>query len=123
MFSLVLGLGTALFLWPRDRITAESWKKIRIGMTVEEVEDVLGGPGKRFEKIPLSEQLFTIDVPTYEEPWKNPFVELNARKWVWFGRQGIIEINVNRQSEVIYKNFRDQQDPTFLDRFRNWLDW
>ena len=34
----LLGFGTALLLWPRDRITAESWHKIRIGMTVKEVE-------------------------------------------------------------------------------------
>ena len=26
---LLLGFGTALLLWPRDRITAESWQKIR----------------------------------------------------------------------------------------------
>ena len=33
----LLGFGTALLLWPRDRITAESWQKIRIGMTEDEV--------------------------------------------------------------------------------------
>jgi len=41
----LLGFGTALFLWPRDRITAESWQKIQIGMTEEEVAEILGGPG------------------------------------------------------------------------------
>src|SRR6516165_10069540 len=41
----LLGFGTALLLWPRDRITAESWHKIRIGMTEEEVAEILGGPG------------------------------------------------------------------------------
>ena len=42
---LLLGFGAAIFLWPRDRITAESWEKIQLGMTVEEVQDILGGPG------------------------------------------------------------------------------
>jgi len=39
---LLLGFGTALLLWPRDRIGAESWQKIRIGMTESEVENILG---------------------------------------------------------------------------------
>ena len=44
---LLVGLGVALFVWPRDRITTESWKNIRIGMTVKEVESILGRPGLR----------------------------------------------------------------------------
>ena len=43
---LLLGFGTALFLWPRDRITPESWRQIEIGMTENQVEEILGGPGK-----------------------------------------------------------------------------
>jgi hypothetical protein len=120
---VLLGFGTALFLWPRDRITAESWRKIQLGMAIDEVEAVLGGPGEKFEEMPLSECSFTIDVPEHEEPWKNPFVKLDMPKLVWFGRHGIIEIGVNRQSRVIYKNFRDQQHSTFIDRLRDWLGW
>jgi hypothetical protein len=41
----LLGFGTTLLLWPRDRITAESWQKIRIGMTEGEVTEILGGRG------------------------------------------------------------------------------
>ena len=40
----LLGFGTALFLWPRDRITAESWEQIRVGMTEKEVVEILGQP-------------------------------------------------------------------------------
>jgi hypothetical protein len=43
----LLGFGTALLLWPRDRITAESWQKIRIGITEDEVAEILGGLGLR----------------------------------------------------------------------------
>ncbi len=42
---LLLGMGVALLLWARDRITSDSWKQIRLGMTMEEVERILGGPG------------------------------------------------------------------------------
>jgi hypothetical protein len=30
---LLVGMATALFLWPRDRIIPESWGQIEIGMT------------------------------------------------------------------------------------------
>ena len=32
---LVLGGGVALFLLPRDRITADSWTQIRLGMSMK----------------------------------------------------------------------------------------
>jgi hypothetical protein len=38
---LLVGLGLALLLWPRDMITVESWRQIRFGMTEKEVEAVL----------------------------------------------------------------------------------
>src|SRR5262245_54552616 len=47
---LLLGFGTALLLWPRDRITAESWKQIQIGMSEKEVEDILGKRGLKYEE-------------------------------------------------------------------------
>src|SRR5260370_10033817 len=40
---LVLGAGVCL-LWPRTAITAENAAKIREGMTLAEVADILGGP-------------------------------------------------------------------------------
>ena len=43
----LLGFGTPIFLWPRDRITAESLTRIHAGMTEKEVEHILGGPGKK----------------------------------------------------------------------------
>jgi hypothetical protein len=54
---LLLGFGTALLLWPRDRITAESWQKIRIGMTENEVAEILGGPGWRLLPSTWGEEL------------------------------------------------------------------
>ncbi|HMF17746.1 MAG TPA: hypothetical protein VKE98_11100 [Gemmataceae bacterium] len=50
----LLGFRAALLLWPRDRITAESWHKIRIGMTEKEVAEMLGGPGMFWKETLLS---------------------------------------------------------------------
>jgi hypothetical protein len=44
LILVLLGVG-AFFLWPRDRITPESYEGIKIGMTDKEVESILGGPG------------------------------------------------------------------------------
>jgi hypothetical protein len=44
LILFLLGVG-AFFLWPRDRITPESYEKIKIGMTDKEVESILGSPG------------------------------------------------------------------------------
>jgi hypothetical protein len=36
--------GTVAFLWPRPRVTKESYERIKLGMTRREVEAVVGGP-------------------------------------------------------------------------------
>jgi hypothetical protein len=50
LFGLPAGLGaivvTAWLHWPRTAITRENVAKIRDGMTVAEVEDILGGPAR-----------------------------------------------------------------------------
>ena len=45
--TLVLGAATAWFLWPAGQpISAETYERLRPGMTRTEVEDLLGGPGR-----------------------------------------------------------------------------
>src|ERR1700730_3162439 len=68
---LLLGVGTALLLLPRDRITPQSWKQIRLGMTEKEVEGILGGTGINDEE--------------FEEFWA---LERNGK-----GKQPIIDNN------------------------------
>src|SRR5262249_56779776 len=91
---LLVGFGTALYLWPRDRITAESWQKIRIGMTEDEVAEILGGPGmRREEDIAENDRLekelgrppFEIEDTLLEEAGKRLHVCGN-RLQIWEGR-------------------------------------
>ena len=51
LIVLLAGMAAALFLWPRDQITLESWKKIRIGMTENQVEEILGVPGMGLDQL------------------------------------------------------------------------
>jgi hypothetical protein len=107
---LLLGFGAVLFLWPRDRITAASLEKIRVGMSEKEVEDILGGPGI---KAPFTSKRLRVGPqvpPTFH---------------FWLGRSGFIEIEFDNDDQVIDKYFRNVQgaDPHFIDRLRDWLGW
>ncbi|HMF18114.1 MAG TPA: hypothetical protein VKE98_12955 [Gemmataceae bacterium] len=123
---LLLGFGTALFLWPGDRITAESWKQIQIGMSEKEVEDILGGPG-------MNEQAAQVRMAGLEKKLgKAPEIgtpleegEVSERSKVWFGRRGIIEIYFDNFSQVTWKFFTEIQpaEPSLFDRLRDWLGW
>ena len=130
---LLLGVGAALLLWPRDRITRESWEKIRIGMTVAEVEDILGGPGIPYEdfltlqdRAEVVEGHFSIDEPKDSwvpmDLWKE--TEL-ANTRFWLGGRGTLGILFDRQRKVASKVFvtTKVRDPNFIDRLRDWLGW
>lgn len=113
---LLLGLGAAFFLWPRDRITADSWTKIRLGMTEKEVEDILGEPGKELHELLLHGVSFISEGKLLEEG--------NASRCckAWLGRRGNLAIHFDLDFTVTGKTFRRVRPATFLDRVRNWLD-
>jgi hypothetical protein len=129
----LLGFGTALLLWPRDRITAESWQKIRIGMTEDEVAEILGGPSRnreeaRAEYVRLQNELGR---PPYEidDPWlEEPAVRFRLgweRVKIWTGRRGRIKIELDHDNHVGWKGFQRVRwtNGSILDRLRDWLDW
>src|SRR5262245_48562571 len=112
----LLGFGTALFLLPRDRITAESWQKIRIGMTEEEVAEILGSTGMNYWE--FSAQYEQLEEELVPAPWelKNPKPILEApagrhllvdwdRVKVWSGRRGCIKIDLDQDNHVCWKQF------------------
>jgi len=129
----LLGFGTAFLLSPRDRITAESWKQIQIGMSEKEVEGVLGEPGlnwvqvheaeleysETFGKVPRGTGIF------FWEP-ENPVDFHPEAMKTWKSKHRCIEIQFDWQGHVIRKGYYELQrlqplNPTFLDRFRDWL--
>jgi hypothetical protein len=108
----LVGFGTAVLLWPRDRITAESWQKIQIGMTEDEVAEILGGAGRNFhegvaEYRRLEKELgrppFEMEVPELLEP-ENKLFKLDRAK-SWIGRRGIIAIEFDQDNHVSLKRF------------------
>jgi hypothetical protein len=130
---LLLGFGAALLLWPRYRITAESWQKIRIGMTEDEVVEILGGAGinrheddGQFERLAkeLGRPPFEFEDLILEEP-EGKEVVVHQRVKVWTGRRGMIVIFFDQDNHVCWKRFRGVRwiNGGVLDRLRDWLGW
>ena len=130
----LLGFGTALLLWPRDRITVEWWQKIQIGMTEDEVVEILGGPGvtleehlaqyDRLEK-ELSRPPFKIEDTIMEEREAPGPVLISSNSKVWTGRHGIIQIELHQDNHVRWKIFQSGRwiNDGILDRLRDWHGW
>ena len=116
---LLLGFGTALFLWPRDRITAESWQKIRIGMTEKEVVEILGGPGMKFEEF---EEKFLIQLEEPELLGGDELITLQKTRF-WRGSRRVMLIHFNQEGRVNHKALSAESDLNFIDRLRDWLGW
>jgi hypothetical protein len=129
----LLGFGTASLLWPRDRITAESWHKIRIGMTEEDVAEILGGPGMTYEEEvaeydrlekELGQPPYEIQDPRLEEPEGSGILVLDRMR-IWKGRRGSITIELDQENHVRWKAFQGVRwvNGGILDRLRDWLGW
>jgi len=127
----LLGFGTALLLWPRDRITYESWQKIRIGMTEDEVVEILGRPGmSRKEYYRLEKELgraFEFGGPSLQQPETRltGFVILGNNAKIWTGRRGAIAIRLDEEKHVCSKQFQGVRwiNGSILDHLRDWLGW
>src|SRR5262245_52642021 len=123
---LLLGFGSALLLWPRDQITAESWQKIRIGMTEDEVAEILGGPGMSREEYQAQHKALRTQIGKVPFITNVILVEEDPNKMVrewptvktWFGRRGHLLIAIDEEGHVRGKQFTGwrRADPNFLDR-------
>jgi hypothetical protein len=123
----LLGFGTALLLWPRDRITVESWKQIQIGMSEKEVENILGRPGMSVEEwrefneghFP-SGQTLQLEEQVNADAWK---LDGETFKY-WTSQRGTMLIGFDARGHVVMKLlWSAPEGPSFLDRLRNWLGW
>lgn len=117
---VVLGVRIGLAL-PRTAITQENAAKIQLGMTLAEVEAILG---TGTETMPGGGVWFTHQV--------NP-AQPNARVVYWGGGQRLIEVWFDDQLVVYRRDWvmsdipaeafgpRCAPPPTFFDKLRRWL--
>ena len=112
-------LGVAVFwgvrlLPPRHRINPESFEKIQVGMTLEEVEAILGVPPGDYA---TKQHVYDL--------WGGDGVVLGLRHRIgWVGDEGAIHVILNPEGSVSHKLWLDLWfigEVTFLDKLRGWF--
>ena len=93
---------------------------LELGMTVKEVENMLGEPGSRH--VDIWRDLAKEPGNWFAEP--NPHI-LDDRNLTWIGRNGFIHIRYDERRHVIGKYFSEflSTRPSLIDRLRDWLGW
>src|SRR5262249_36025578 len=124
---LLVGFGTALLLWPRDRITAESWKQIRIGMTEDEVAEILGAPGTSQEHADAQYEQLEKRIgrpPGIFHSEGEGVLAFRGPVKFWIGRRGFLRIGFDdcHVKNKLFLGF-EVVEPIFIDRLRDWLGW
>jgi hypothetical protein len=120
----LLGFGTALLLWPRDRITAASWKRIRVGMTEKEVEGILGRPGINREEYEEQHEELTKTLDQGAKVLLGFLWNPQIKTQVWIGDRGIGVIQYapgGHVGRILPFVPIKHSEPSFIDRLRDWL--
>jgi hypothetical protein len=110
--AAVLVLGLAWLRWPRTAITRENASKIAEGMTLAEVEAILGGPVRDDSTGPLASDLSEA-LEAYDRPGRLK----------WQSDCAVICLNLDAAGNVgkvsVVPVRRAEEGP--LDRLRRWL--
>jgi hypothetical protein len=131
---VTLAVGAWLF-WPRTAITPENAARIQPGMTLAEVEVILGGPARDESTGPL-----TADAPDDEEPRDligalrvMDFETADAARWraipvrspplLWRSYRLIVRVELDAAGRVGSSDSLpvDVADESPIDRLRRWL--
>jgi hypothetical protein len=110
--TLLVTLVAVWLLWPRTAITRENAEKIRPGMTLAEVEAILGGPARDESTGPPASDLSEA-LEAYDRPGRLKWQSDHVVMWLNLDAAG----NVGQVSTVPVR----RADESTLDRFRRWL--
>jgi hypothetical protein len=136
---LVIALAFALLPWfsrqPRPHITVENFRKVKHGMTQQEVEYILGGPsgdyasGHQYCVMACEGSTCSLfDNPRYGwkaiPPEQIQLVSPNGRISVWRGADCAIGVAFDENGRVSHVGVGwAWQEPTILERIRVWLQF
>jgi len=118
---LIVGYLTAMLLAtygilrltaPRPKLTLDNMEAIEHGMTLQEVEKILGAPAGNYSSMRDAE---AADLPQcYDKPGDKIWVDDQMWLGVRFDETGKV-------TTYDYYRHRRNQDKTFLDHLRRWL--
>jgi hypothetical protein len=127
LWILLMGVGAGLALLPilgyavslRPRVTQANYERIGEGMTLPEVENLLGGPAGNYSRIADKEAgLWTID-PSRPDLNRQFF----SGREVWIGHEVAVAVWFDDQGRVVRKESYETLDRGLLQRFRDLLGW
>jgi hypothetical protein len=114
--ALMVGLAVAWLVWPRSAISAENAARICDGMTLAEVEEILGGP-------PRDETNDGYDLVLYRWTKDHVYFAPADRQKQWVGPQSAVWIVLGDDGRVVSTSVGETQlrDETLLQKARRWL--
>jgi hypothetical protein len=131
-FALItMIVGGGWLLRPTDVINLQTYQRLRLRMTVDEVKSILGSCGesyKAFTAMPEGMPLLPLGRIVTEErcacsdtwPWRADPDLIDVR--FWCGRHGFIGIDFEA-GRVVAISFRGWRSPSFWERVSSWAGW
>jgi hypothetical protein len=111
-------------MMPTHRINGDSFERIQDGMTLTEVEDIIGvPPGIYTDPSNYYIARFGPGRAITVKDWHTIDTRYPGRKG-WYGDNGWIWVELDQDGRVIGKSLVTHiHRPNFLDRIRGWLGW
>jgi hypothetical protein len=126
---LLLGLGAVVLLGlasfcviafavPRSGVTLENYERIQVGMTLPEVEGILGTPVDGYFMDEDENVLYLADVVDDESG------ELSKLNILWVGDDVVVRVTLDSRKQVHSKSIEKKAHPsTLFARLRRLLPW
>lgn len=130
--ALMVAGAVVFFFLPPDPVSLQSYQRIRLGMSFEEVKGLIGEPGLYIDEETLAEDLVSRTGSLWVEREGDASEgfprKLNGeRTESWYGRVGEITITLDDNGLVVAKSFFRSARRSFLDRVvagpRAWFGW
>jgi hypothetical protein len=119
---LALPAVAGLFVWlqvPRPGMTKANYERIRLGMTLAEVEGILGGPAGDYSRRCTAERF-----PALVGGDGGDVVNLPDGTWkCWRSDEGEVGVLLTPDEHVAWKEAQEYVPAPFLDRLRRLLPW
>jgi hypothetical protein len=128
-FGLPAALGAVMLaawlLWPRTAITWENYERIQVGMTLAEVEGILGGPARDESTGPLVAASPDVDDSLVElfPYFYNWHVLVRTRPACWTSDRLMVRLDFDDGGRVAGMDHLAvrRADEGILDRLRRWV--
>jgi hypothetical protein len=125
--ALVVAAGVLRAFRPSDRVK-ETYRQLRLGMSLKEAEQMMGGPGtdgNLFEimlrKLARDEAIPDLSSTNIVE---TDDTKTGVKQVTWLGNLGFLSVILDEKDIVVqkrYQGYQGWQQPSFMSRLRTWL--